>query len=183
MTKLGKLKEFYEKVQQSLKSDLLTCGDNHKDVDHVHEVCSVCYDNSQKNMQFKFQRDEKTSNFVKVIARMFLKIWQGLWQNTSPPNWHMPISYKDKIIPSPIGMPPFEVAKVPTKFFLTCDPLVDVYKCSMFELHPILLLNFSGERVAEFLKHIYHCKEFKCQHRLISMNRSFTHQHPKYIQS
>jgi hypothetical protein len=132
-TELGKLKAFYEKLQQSLQSKLISWRDD-KSTDHVHKVVIACYDNSQKNTKFKFQRDGKTSNFVKVTARMFLKIWQGSWQSTILPNRHVPINYVDQIIPSPIGMPPFEVAKAPTQLFLTSNRLGDIHR-HMFELH------------------------------------------------
>jgi hypothetical protein len=53
----------------------------------------------------------------------------------------------------------------------------------MIQLHPAPLVDSAGDRVSKFLKHIFLCKEFKCQRQLILITRSFTHQHPKFFDS
>jgi hypothetical protein len=70
---LGKLIKLYEKVTQELKSEIV-CWCDQNEVNHTRLVFIACYDNSQKNTKYKFQQDDKTSNFVKVTAWMFLKI-------------------------------------------------------------------------------------------------------------
>jgi hypothetical protein len=113
---------------------------------------------------------------------MFLKIWQGPWRTRPVPDLHVPINYVHQVVPSPMGMPPFELAKLPTKMFLSGDRLADVVQ-RMIVLHPATSVDYTGDRVNEFLKHIYLCEEFKCQRRLISISRSFTHHYPKFMES
>jgi hypothetical protein len=87
-----KLEPYYAKVKLALQTQLIRWRDNF-DVDHESFVYFACYDNLQKNTKFKFQRDGKTSNFVKVTAQMFVQLWQGAWQQTPLANCHVAIQY------------------------------------------------------------------------------------------
>jgi hypothetical protein len=53
----------------------------------------------------------------------------------------------------------------------------------MIQLHPAPLVDFMGNRVSKFVKHVDLCEEFKCHWRLILIDRSFTNQHPKFLES
>jgi hypothetical protein len=176
---MSQLLPYYVKVKEALSTQLIRWRDD-SGCYHESYVFMACYDNLQKNTKFKFQRDGKTSNFVKVTARMFVQMWQGLWQQTLLPNSRVSIEYVGQIIPSPVGMPPFELSKVPTQSLLSGHTLKQ--RCidmkASFLLSPTV--DFTGQRVNEYIRHMYRCKEFKCQRRFLLLGRNFAHEQPLY---
>jgi hypothetical protein len=132
---MSKLTLYHAKVKLALTTQLIQWRDDY-DVDHASFVFLACYDNSQKNSEFKFQHDGKTSNFVKVTAQMFVQLWQGAWQHTPLANCHVTIKYIRQTIPLPLGMSPFELAKVPTELLLSGNPLKH-WCVDMSELYPL----------------------------------------------
>jgi hypothetical protein len=92
-------------VKKALNSQTAQWRDG-GNVDHeMHVFIAACYDNSQKNTKFKFQQDGKTSNFVKVMARMFVKVWQGTWHLVPLADGDVTIMYVHQSVPSCSGGP------------------------------------------------------------------------------
>jgi hypothetical protein len=76
--------------------------------EHKAYISIAVFDNSQMNFPFKFQRGLKTSNYVRVISRLYIDVWEGAWKKEQQPVDKVAITYCNQPIPSPFFMPPYE---------------------------------------------------------------------------
>jgi hypothetical protein len=104
----------YKTISTTLKGCIIRYQDTSMDTLHEVYFFIAVFNNSQKNVPFKFQRFGATSHFVKVASRMFLLAWQGPWRDCIVPVGKVSLTYIDQKIPPPFGTPAFEMKPATT---------------------------------------------------------------------
>ena len=107
-TMLRKLNEMYTYPELVLKS---------KETLNQHKSFVIAiFDNSQFNINRKFQRHAISSNMAEATCRIFLKPTTYEYIDEIASSWseheNIRITYLDQIIPSPFGMPAYETLPV-----------------------------------------------------------------------
>ena len=68
------------------------------------------FDNSQRGVKHKHQTSGSSSSMVRLTSRAYMKPWFGPWKLGSIPSIvQQPITFIKQKVPSPMGMPPFEL--------------------------------------------------------------------------
>jgi hypothetical protein len=168
-------------LYKSIHSSLLKCTVRYQDATmftpaDVFFFIAV-FDNLQKNVPFKFQRFGATSHFVKVTSRMFLWAWQqGAWRDAVMPIEKVALTYVDQAIPSPFGMPAFELSPILTSLLIgSHDTIAEGLKAFEHSLEADSTpsaVDFSGTRVKSYLQHTRIANELVIQKTIISCDKA-----------
>jgi hypothetical protein len=135
------------------------------------------FDNSQMNFPFKFQRGNKTSNYVRVTSRLYIDVWQGAWQKKKQPVDRVAITYCDQAIPSPFFMPPYEHSVASYKV-MGCVNYPRIVSDDAGVVFPDI--DVTGKRVKGYLHHLHMANEFIGQQKYLSTGRPYKFQPQEY---
>jgi hypothetical protein len=146
---------FFKRIYDSLRHD---------------PILLAVFDNTQIGIQQKFQRDGKSSLFLKLTAKMFVKLqhnWSSHDLKTDAFNFIVPITFLNQVIVSPFGMPCYE-----TLLHKPAEFAIAHYDDVCFD--PSLTSDSTGLRVASYVDHVFLAGEFESQQRFLSRpNQAF----------
>ena len=173
-------KWYQQQVHKSLSSELF----NIHFTDGTQIECIVhflVFDNTQRNFRLKFQRGGRTSIFIKLTSRAFLKVWVGSWGTIAipiPKYISSTITYVDQAVVSPMGMPPYELLRDMGDAEVKTILLSPHHTCmSMFETTtPPPIVDISGERVQVYMQLLKIADNLMCLYRYISPDPGYTFQ-------
>lgn len=181
---LSKSDPFYEKVKKELEEQIFKIkikrNENNSIVElNEHLVMGAC-DNAQKNEQLKHQRQRATSNFVKLTARVLVKVeLQMSWTENVAPAGHSILTYMDQAVPSPIGLPPFEL--LTSNFEKYLDDGIDIgINTDIGGISNFSIVEFTGKRVKSYLKLLEVASECSVMNRILGLRRPNHKLHPNY---
>jgi hypothetical protein len=115
-------------------------------------------------IQQKFQRDRKSSLFVKLTANMFVKIqhcWKGHDLFKEDHKMVVPITFLNQVIVSPYGMPRY-------KTLLHKPPEYAILNLNDECFAPFHGIDGTGKRVSAYVQHIVLAGELQAQNRYLS---------------
>jgi hypothetical protein len=128
-------------------------------------ILLAVFDNTQIGIQLKYQRDGKSSSFLKMTAKMFVKMrynWNaGHDLKDVRLSFIVPITFLDQVIVSPYGMPRYETLLEKPPGFAILN-----YNDECYE--PFHGSDATGKRVSTYVDHVFLAEELKAQMRYLS---------------
>jgi hypothetical protein len=109
---------------------------------------------------------------------MFLLVWQGRWRDFIMPVNKVQLIYVNQNIPSPFGMPAFELNPIPTSLIVgshdTIHDALSAYEASIESTVPPAAVDFLGERVRAYIRHTRIANELIIQKMIISLDKVYS---------
>jgi hypothetical protein len=179
--------QFRERVKASLDRQVVNINKDQGLFSVV--VLILIFDNAQKNYSYKFQRGGKTSKFIKVTARCFIEVWQGPWKHfVFKGDPHVPVTYVNQSIPSPIGMATkYEMIDFNSAFDVSShivgDDDLDNPALTLDTQQPwtaFLEPDFTGCRTASYFHLLKVAVNLRCLWRHLSLDKPYAFQPAHY---
>jgi hypothetical protein len=122
------------------------------------------FDNSQKGTDLTVQRFGMSNMFCKVTTRIFIAVECEQTPTSFPANVvseHAPLTYEQQAIPSPLGMPEFELVLGKPRSFAILSLATEHYL-------PSMTVDFTGSRVAKYMELLEMAQELRHQKHCLS---------------
>jgi hypothetical protein len=122
------------------------------------------FDNSQKGTNLTVQRFGMSNMFCKVTTRIFIAVECEQTPTSFPANVvseHAPLTYEQRAIPSPLGLPEFELELGKPRSFAILSQATEHYL-------PSMTVDFTGSRVAKYMELLEMAKELRHQKHYLS---------------
>jgi hypothetical protein len=127
-------------------------------------IAQSVFDNAQTGIPQTNQRHGKSSIFLKMTAKMFVEM-QYHWEHsdlTGPEvARRVVVRYLDQAIPSPMGMPRYELMTLRPAHFA-----IEHFDHAIYA--PCMSPDFTGKRVAAFVDLVFLTEEMKMQQKFLS---------------